>query len=112
MKEADDFAYQDPIDGTCSKGQGIRIQFDGGGRAVFRLSGTGTEGATLRVYLEQVVDDPSQLNLPTSVVLKPVVEAVMLVSRLSELTGRKEDLGFSELLLMAHCISQLVMISW
>ena len=90
VKEADEFSYQDPVDGTCSKGQGIRIHFDGGARAVFRLSGTGTEGATLRVYLEQVVDDPSQLNLPTSDALRPVAEAVMLVSRLSELTGRKE----------------------
>ncbi|KAG1713682.1 Phosphoglucomutase [Nymphon striatum] len=50
---ADDFAYTDPVDGSISANQGIRIMFEGGGRAVFRLSGTGTQGATLRVYLEQ-----------------------------------------------------------
>ncbi|MCB8835621.1 hypothetical protein LJD42_29175, partial [Escherichia coli] len=50
---ADDFAYEDPTDGSFSRNQGVRILFDGGSRVVFRLSGTGTSGATLRVYLER-----------------------------------------------------------
>ena len=50
---ADDFAYSDPVDGAESCNQGVRILFEGGSRIVFRLSGTGTEGATLRVYLER-----------------------------------------------------------
>ena len=52
VKTCDDFSYTDPIDGSVSTGQGIRILFTDGSRIVFRLSGTGTEGATLRIYLE------------------------------------------------------------
>ena len=55
---ADDFAYHDPVDGSVSKNQGIRILFEGGSRVVFRLSGTGTSGATLRVYIERYEPDP------------------------------------------------------
>ncbi len=52
MEYADDFSYTDPVDGSVAENQGIRIGFSDGSRIVFRLSGTGTEGATLRVYLE------------------------------------------------------------
>ena len=61
---ADDFAYTDPVDGSVTTGQGIRIGFDDGARIVFRLSGTGTEGATLRVYLERFEPDPSARAWP------------------------------------------------
>jgi phosphoglucomutase len=59
VETADEFAYDDPVDGSRSEGQGIRIGFEGGARIVFRLSGTGTVGATLRVYLEDVETDPA-----------------------------------------------------
>ena len=62
---ADDFAYTDPVDGSVSRQQGIRLILVGGSRVVFRLSGTGTEGATLRVYLERYEADPARLDLPT-----------------------------------------------
>ena len=57
---ADDFAYHDPVDGSLSEHQGVRILFEDGSRIVFRLSGTGTAGATLRVYIERFEDDPSE----------------------------------------------------
>ena len=56
---ADDFAYNDPVDGSVSSKQGVRILFEGGSRVVFRLSGTGTSGATLRVYVERYEADPA-----------------------------------------------------
>jgi phosphoglucomutase len=61
---ADDFSYVDPVDGSVSSGQGIRLIFDDGARIVFRLSGTGTEGATLRLYLERYEADPLRQNEP------------------------------------------------
>ena len=59
VKKCDDFSYTDPVDGSVSKGQGVRILFTDGSRIIFRLSGTGTEGATLRVYLEAFEADES-----------------------------------------------------
>ena len=59
VEHADDFSYRDPVDGSVSEQQGIRILFEGGARIVYRLSGTGTEGATLRVYLETYEPDPA-----------------------------------------------------
>ncbi|MEM8849869.1 MAG: alpha-D-glucose phosphate-specific phosphoglucomutase [Pseudomonadota bacterium] len=85
---ADEFAYDDPIDGSRATGQGIRIGFDGGSRAVFRLSGTGTVGATIRVYLERQETDPDLLALPAAEALKPIADAALAVSDLSALTGR------------------------
>ena len=63
MAYADDFSYQDPIDGSISTKQGMRIGFTDGSRIVMRLSGTGTQGATLRVYFEGFTDDPSQQGM-------------------------------------------------
>jgi phosphoglucomutase len=62
---ADDFAYTDPVDASVSKHQGVRLLFDDGARVIFRLSGTGTEGATLRLYLESYEADPARQNEPT-----------------------------------------------
>lgn len=59
VQQADDFAYADPVDGTMSERQGIRIELENGARIVYRLSGTGTEGATLRVYLERFEAEPA-----------------------------------------------------
>ena len=62
--EADDFAYHDPVDHSVTEAQGVRVQFDGGSRVVMRLSGTGTQGATLRVYLERFVDPAGDHGQP------------------------------------------------
>ncbi len=86
---ADDFAYVDPVDGSRSERQGIRILLDDGSRAVFRLSGTGTEGATLRVYLERFIADPGQHEIPTQEALAPLVGLADAVARIAAITGRK-----------------------
>ena len=85
---ADEFSYLDPVDGSLSAGQGLRIWFADGYRAVIRLSGTGTEGATIRVYLERSVDVPSGDIADTAGALAPLVAAVLSVTRLPEMTGR------------------------
>ena len=72
---ADDFAYRDPIDGSVSPAQGIRIMFAGGWRVVFRLSGTGTGGATLRVYIERYEPDPKKVALATADALADLIQA-------------------------------------
>jgi hypothetical protein len=78
---ADDFAYHDPVDGSVSEHQGLRVMFEGGGRAVFRLSGTGTSGATLRVYLERFEPDPSRHAMETADALADIVAAGRGVGR-------------------------------
>ncbi|WP_299841099.1 alpha-D-glucose phosphate-specific phosphoglucomutase [uncultured Paracoccus sp.] len=85
---ADEFAYDDPVDGSRSTGQGIRIGFTSGGRAVFRLSGTGTEGATLRVYLEQLETDPAALGQDAQKALAPVIAAADAIAGIRDRTGR------------------------
>jgi phosphoglucomutase len=85
---ADEFAYLDPVDGSKSAGQGIRIAFAGGARAVFRLSGTGTQGATIRLYLEQLETDPDSLHSHPETVLTNVREAALSLSDLIAITGR------------------------
>jgi phosphoglucomutase len=86
---ADDFAYTDPVDGSRSERQGVRILLDDGSRVVFRLSGTGTEGATLRVYLERFVADPGRHEVPTQEALAPLIDLADLVARIAAITGRK-----------------------
>lgn len=86
---ADDFAYIDPVDGSRSERQGIRILLDDGSRVVFRLSGTGTEGATLRVYLERYVADPNQHEVPTQEALSPLIDLADAVAQIAGITGRK-----------------------
>ncbi|WP_300456388.1 alpha-D-glucose phosphate-specific phosphoglucomutase [Accumulibacter sp.] len=86
---ADDFAYTDPVDGSRSERQGVRILLDDGSRVVFRLSGTGTEGATLRVYLERFVGDSSQHEVPTQEALEPLVGLADTIARIASITGRK-----------------------
>ncbi|MDZ7822762.1 MAG: alpha-D-glucose phosphate-specific phosphoglucomutase [Ahrensia sp.] len=90
ISEADEFAYDDPVDGSHSASQGIRLIFAQGARAVFRLSGTGTEGATIRIYLEQLETAPDRLHLPVDEVLNKVKTAAMKISDLSAITGRNE----------------------
>ena len=87
---ADDFAYTDPVDGSVSKNQGIRILMDGGSRIVFRLSGTGTDGATLRVYLERYEPDVALHSVPTQTALAPLITLAQQLARITEHTGRTE----------------------
>jgi len=89
IKAADDFCYIDPVDGSRSDKQGIRILLDDGSRVVFRLSGTGTEGATLRLYLERYVADASLHEIPTQDALAPLVALAEKLAHIIELTGRK-----------------------
>ncbi|WP_157015028.1 alpha-D-glucose phosphate-specific phosphoglucomutase [Mesorhizobium xinjiangense] len=85
---ADDFAYKDPVDGSLSEHQGIRILFEGGSRIVFRLSGTGTTGATLRVYLERYEADRARIGLETGDALSELVAAADELAAIKALTGR------------------------
>ncbi len=85
---ADDFAYNDPIDGSVSKNQGIRILFEGGSRVVFRLSGTGTSGATIRVYVERYEPDPSRHGIETQEALSDLIAIADQISELKKRTGR------------------------
>ncbi|MEM7717878.1 MAG: alpha-D-glucose phosphate-specific phosphoglucomutase [Pseudomonadota bacterium] len=85
---ADEFAYDDPVDGSRSEGQGLRVLFEGGARLVYRLSGTGTEGATIRVYLEAFKDNPEQIGADPAVALAPVIESAEVISDLKAITGR------------------------
>ena len=85
---ADDFAYTDPVDGSVARAQGVRVQFQGGSRAVFRLSGTGTEGATLRLYLERYAPGPQGLDLDPQEALAPIIRAAHAVAGIAAFTGR------------------------
>jgi phosphoglucomutase len=85
---ADDFAYSDPVDGSVSRGQGVRITFTDGSRAVMRLSGTGTEGATLRLYLERHVDGPDGLDNDPQAALAPVIAAAHAIAGIARHVGR------------------------
>ncbi|HEY8118082.1 MAG TPA: alpha-D-glucose phosphate-specific phosphoglucomutase [Methylophilaceae bacterium] len=88
VKSCDDFSYTDPIDGSVSMGQGIRILFTDGSRIVFRLSGTGTEGATLRIYLEAYEPDVKQHHLDAQVALAEMIKIALQISELAKRTGR------------------------
>ncbi len=86
---ADEFSYLDPVDGSESHKQGIRVFFEGGARAVFRLSGTGTDGATLRVYLQNYMPGDGDLLQETQAALEPVRAAAFEIAGLAR-TGRTE----------------------
>ena len=85
---ADDFAYHDPVDGSVSEHQGLRILFDDGARIVYRLSGTGTTGATLRVYIESYETDPALQDADAQAALAPLIDAALALSDLRARTGR------------------------
>jgi phosphoglucomutase len=87
---ADDFAYHDPIDHSVSKNQGIRILFEGGSRIVFRLSGTGTSGATLRLYVERYEPDASRHGIETQAALADLIAAAEEVAEIKRYTGMSE----------------------
>ena len=85
---ADDFSYTDPIDGSISQNQGLRIGFTDGSRMVFRLSGTGTQGATLRLYLESYEPDAAKHLVDPQEALKPLILLADKTAKIKELTGR------------------------
>ena len=85
---ADDFSYRDPVDGSSAGGQGLRIFFEGNARAVFRLSGTGTVGATLRVYLERYEEGSGGLDLDPQEALAPVIAAAAEIAGIRARLGR------------------------
>ena len=88
VQAADDFAYTDPVDGSVSRKQGVRVLFEDGSRIVYRLSGTGTEGATLRVYLERYAGGPGGLDLDAQEALAPVIRAAHQLAGIAGHTGR------------------------
>ena len=85
---ADDFAYDDPVDGSRSTGQGIRLMFEDGARIVYRLSGTGTSGATLRVYIERYEPDASRHAVDTQEALAPLIALSRSLAQIEQYTGR------------------------
>ncbi|MDO8604975.1 MAG: alpha-D-glucose phosphate-specific phosphoglucomutase [Phaeospirillum sp.] len=86
----DDFAYTDPVDGSVSVRQGIRVVFEDGSRIVFRLSGTGTEGATLRVYIERYEPDPAKHGLDPQAALADLIKIARDLAGIEARTGRAE----------------------
>ena len=87
---ADDFAYTDPVDGSTTTKQGIRIGFAEGSRIVFRLSGTGTQGATLRIYVERFEADPAKHDRDTQEALADLIVIARETAQIEKRTGRKE----------------------
>ncbi|MEO7965407.1 MAG: alpha-D-glucose phosphate-specific phosphoglucomutase, partial [Gemmatimonadaceae bacterium] len=85
---ADDFSYHDPVDGSVSAGQGLRILFKSGARIIFRLSGTGTAGATLRLYIESYEADTTRQDRDPQEALAPYIAAALELSELKARTGR------------------------
>lgn len=88
IDKADDFEYLDPIDGSISKNQGVRIIFKDGSRIVIRLSGTGSQGATVRLYVEKYSNDTSEYTKETQSALKPLIDVALELSELEKFTGR------------------------
>lgn len=86
----DDFSYTDPVDHSIATGQGIRIVFENGSRIVFRLSGTGTVGATLRVYVEAYEPDPARHDLDTQLALAPLITLAEELGQIRSRTGREQ----------------------
>ncbi len=88
VAEADSFSYTDPVDRSVSANQGLRILFEGGSRIVFRLSGTGTQGATLRVYLERFIEPNGTLDAETPAMLADLIRAADAIAGIARHTGR------------------------
>lgn len=90
VKYADEFSYQDPVDGSISKNQGLRVGFTNGSRIVFRLSGTGTVGATLRIYIERFESDASKHDQDAQVALAELIDLAEQFCEVKKRTGRTE----------------------
>jgi phosphoglucomutase len=90
IAKCDNFAYTDPIDHSVTTKQGIRVIFEDGSRIIYRLSGTGSAGATIRMYIDSYESDASKILEDSQEMLKPLVEIALQISQLRELTGRQE----------------------
>lgn len=90
VEYSDNFSYTDPVDNSVSNNQGIRIGFTDGSRIVFRLSGTGTKGATLRVYLESYEPDPTKHNLDPQEALGELITIADEIAQIKTITGRQQ----------------------
>merc|ERR1711988_1884995 len=88
VKMNDVFTYNDPVDGSVSENQGIRIIFEDGSRIIFRLSGTGVAGATVRMYLEKYTDPNGDLGLHQFKVVEPLAAIALQISKLKESVDR------------------------
>lgn len=86
VKSAEDFSYIDPVDGSKSSNQGLLITFTNGSRIIFRLSGTGSHGATIRLYVEKY--DPNDWSLATSDAVSELINIALKLSKLQEFTAR------------------------
>ena len=84
---ADSFSYHDPVDGSVAKNQGLRIEFESGSRIILRLSGTGTQDSTIRVYIDRYVGPDGELSLSTQEALSDLVEIALDITNLTQLTG-------------------------
>lgn len=93
IQTADDFHYRDPVDGSESAQQGVRLIFSNGARIVYRLSGTGTAGATLRVYLEQHTTAPAEISSSTTAALTPLGQLAAQIARIHHHTGLAAPTG-------------------
>lgn len=89
ISACDNFSYTDPVDGSKASNQGIRIMFTDGSRIVIRLSGTGSSGATVRMYVDSYENDPARLYGSAQEMLAPCVEVGLIITQLRELTGRQ-----------------------
>ncbi|MGD0641580.1 MAG: alpha-D-glucose phosphate-specific phosphoglucomutase [Roseiarcus sp.] len=89
VEAADDFSYRDPVDGSLTQGQGVRVMFAGGSRVVYRLSGTGTVGATLRVYIERYEPPGGDLGLDAQAALADLIALSRALAEIEKRTGRK-----------------------
>ncbi|VDP45615.1 unnamed protein product [Soboliphyme baturini] len=85
---ADSFTYKDPIDSSVSANQGIRLIFDDCSRIVFRLSGTGSSGATIRMYIDSYEGDIARHAISAQELLQPLIRIALRISKLQENTGR------------------------
>ncbi len=90
VQHCDDFSYTDPVDGSVSTGQGIRVLFTDGSRIIVRLSGTGTEGATLRIYLEAYDANVANHHLDAQQALAELIQVALQITQLKQLTGREQ----------------------
>jgi len=90
IENCDDFSYHDPVDGSITSQQGIRLMFTDGSRIIFRLSGTGTEGATLRVYIEKYELDSDKHDQETQQALASLIDIADKVAGIKKITGREQ----------------------
>lgn len=88
VKNADNFSYVDPIDRSVATNQGIRVLFEDGSRIIYRLSGTGSSGATIRIYVDSY--EKENYDSEAQVMLQPLVSIALEISKLKEFTGRTE----------------------